>query len=538
MSLTASLTVQKVALGLIMLGGILLAPVFTVQILEGNPLPFFATMGVLVSVFFLTVVGRQCWILMPAFLGLNGRLNFLPANISMLEFAILVALLLVLYEAVFEKKLPESFGPPWFWVPSILFLSIIAYHWIRSGDIGLRLLGGESFGGRKNWTMFLGFLAVPILFSMVRRDNPLLRWIPLFYFLGCVVDFIPFVLSTIAPGIAPLIFRVYSSVNLDAFQDTLYGSFGGVDIVRVGNIGFFAYACQLMLLCYFPPKLWLKPVYWWCALLSVLSLLACIFSGFRSYLFRYAIAWAVALYGSSRWIILLFIPAGCLLLAGLVFGHGSLFHLPVAMQRTLSVFPGDWDPVAMTSAEGSNSFREGIKRTYWAEYAPKAPWFGQGMTFAKEQATASMAEFYLEKAKTKIQAEEDMYRGFIERRQPHDGVVDVHLPTGWVGLGIFSWLLATCFFYIVRCIQKTPADQMGPNRLWCSAMVLTEVLSYFVVYGDLSTAMPRLCVLMPLAIRSFEAYGQLTPDSLLPFAPAADPASARNASCNREILAR
>ena len=154
MSFTASLTVQKVALALILLGGVILAPVFTVQILEGNPLPFLITMGILVSVFFLTVVGRQCWILMPAFLGLNGRLNFLPANISMVEFAILVSLALILYEAVFENKLPESLGPPWFWVPSVLFLSIIAYHWIRSGDIGLRLFGGENFGGRKLPNMF------------------------------------------------------------------------------------------------------------------------------------------------------------------------------------------------------------------------------------------------------------------------------------------------------------------------------------------------------------------------------------------------
>ena len=538
MSFTASLTVQKVALALILLGGVILAPVFTVQILEGNPLPFLITMGILVSVFFLTVVGRQCWILMPAFLGLNGRLNFLPANISMVEFAILVSLALILYEAVFEKKLPESLGPPWFWVPSVLFLSIIAYHWIRSGDIGLRLFGGENFGGRKNWTMFLGFLAVPILFSLVRSDNPLLRWIPLFYFLGCVLDFIPFLITTLSPGLGPLIFRVYSSVNLDAYQDTLYGSFGGVDIVRVGNVGFFAYACQLMLLCYFPPKLWLRPIYWWCALGSIFSLLACIFSGFRSYLFRYVIAWGVALYGSSRWVTLLFIPAGALSLAILVFGHGSLFHLPVAMQRTLSVFPGKWDQVALTSAEGSNSFREGIKRIYWAEYAPQAPWFGQGMTFSKEEATASLAEFYLEKAKTKIQAEDDMYRGFIERRQPHDGVVDVHLPTGWVGLALFAWLLTTCLIYIVRCIQKTPSDQMGPNRLWCSAMILTEVFSYFVVYGDLSAALPRLFILMPLAIRSFEAWGQTTSSSLMPLDQGESPALARKVSCSRESVER
>ena len=149
----ANLTPQKVITALVFLAGVLAAPILTSQFLAGDYLPVIAVVSGIGAIFYLTYLGKQCWVLMPAFLGLNGRLNFLPANLSMIETAILISLLFLLYQTVFEKSMSINFGPAWIWVPALLFLSIIAYHWVRSGDIGLRLFGGENFGGRKNWSL-------------------------------------------------------------------------------------------------------------------------------------------------------------------------------------------------------------------------------------------------------------------------------------------------------------------------------------------------------------------------------------------------
>jgi len=202
----ANLTPQKVVVGLVFLAGVLAAPVLTNQFLAGDYLPVIAVVSGIGAIFYLTYLGKQCWVLMPAFLGLNGRLNFLPANLSMIETAILISLLFLLYQTVFEKNLSISFGPAWIWVPASLFLSIIAYHWVRSGDIGLRLFGGENFGGRKNWSLLLGFLAMPILYSMVKPGDPMLRKVPLLYFIMVAADFFPFLLSSAGPSRSPHIF--------------------------------------------------------------------------------------------------------------------------------------------------------------------------------------------------------------------------------------------------------------------------------------------------------------------------------------------
>lgn len=502
-SFVASLTVQKLVLALIFLAGLVAAPLLTNELLAGNYLPLVGVLAILGAIFFLTFVGRNCWILMPAFLGLNGRLNFLPANLSMLETATIIALLFLLYEAIYEKKLPLNLGPAWIWIPSLLFLGIIFYHWVRSGDIGLRIFGGETYGGRKNWTLLIGFLSMPILYSMVKPGDPLLRWVPFFYFLAVLADFIPFLITTISPGVAPIVFRLYSSVNLDAFQETLYGSFSQEGIVRIGSIGFFAMAAQLCMLAYFPAREWLRPKNWWCFLGSLICLCACIYSGFRSYVFRYAIIWLVGAFSSSRWVSLVFFPLAALVMFILVAGQGTYFHLPLAMQRALSPFPGKWDSLALDSAEGSSNWRETMKRVYWREYADKAGWFGEGMTYSRVLTQEGIEEFYLTLRRAAFENEEADARRFIERRQPHEGLLDVHYPTGWVGTGLLIVFFFGCSFFVIHKVYATPKAQISPERVWVTALVLTETLSYFTVYGDLSVALPRLFILMPLAVRAF-----------------------------------
>ena len=45
---------------------------------------------------------------------------------------------------------------------------------------------------------------------------------------------------------------------------------------------------------------------------------------------------------------------------------------------------------------------------------------------------------------------------------------------------------------------------MTPEAIWVCSLTLIETLSYFTVYGDMSISLPRLFILIPLAVRSFE----------------------------------
>ena len=90
-----------------------------------------------------------------------------------------------------------------------------------------------------------------------------------------------------------------------------------------------------------------------------------------------------------------------------------------------------------------------MKRVYWSEYADKAGWFGVGMTFEKNLAIESMEDFYRRRQRMEFENELADARGFIERRQPHEGLLDVHYPTGWVGTGLLIFFFATTSFYVL-----------------------------------------------------------------------------------------
>jgi len=503
-----SLTPQKVIFFLLTLGGFLLAPLLTTQVLGGDYMPSLTVLGLFLALLLLRVLGENIWILVPAFLTVQGRLNFLPANLTMMESAIVASFLFLIFTIIFQKNRKLKMGPLWFYLPIFVLASILLVHWIASRDIGLRLFGGVNFGGRKYWSIFLGFLSAPLLFSLVRPRDPVMRWIPLLFLLAASVDFACFLVSSFAPSIAPLIFRIYSNVNLEVFQDTLHGATGERGIIRVGDLGFFCSSAQVVILSYFPAWMWLRPGKWWCWPASALLLLGCIFSGFRTYLFRFLVCVSSSLYISARSYLPIFGLIGFIGVFSLIVGQGRLFTLPVVMQRTLSFLPGLWTSEAKSSTEGSNKFRQSIKSVYWSEFAQNGMWFGQGMTYSKEWTFAGIDDFYLRTA-SRIQYNEDYdniqtARAFISRRQTHEGLEDIHLPTGWVGTAaLVALFLITSIWAFVK-VSKINSKEVLPIQIWGISLLMVEILSFFTVYGDISMTLPRICVIFPILYRSFE----------------------------------
>ena len=503
-----SLTPQKVMFFLLTLGCFFLAPLLTSQVLDGNIMPSLAALGFFLTLFLVRVLGENVWILIPAFLTVQGRLNFLPANLSMMEAAILTSFLFLIFTIIFQKNRRLKIGPLWFYLPILILAGILLAHWIASRDIGLRIFGGVNFGGRKYWSIFLGFLSAPLLFSLIKPRTPVMRVIPLLFLLAASIDFGVFLVSSFAPGLAPYIFRIYSNVNLEVFQDTLLGATGQHGIVRLGDLGFFSSSAQVVIFSYFPAWMWLRPGKWWCWPASALCLMGCIYSGFRTYLFRFLVSVTCSLYVSARSYLPIFGLIGFISVFLLVVSQGRLFNLPVVMQRTLSFLPGLWTREAITSTDGSNKFRQSIKSVYWNEFAQNGMWFGQGLTYSKEWTFSGIDDFYLRTA-GHIQYNEDYdaiqtARAFVSRRQTHEGLEDIHLPTGWIGTAALVCLFLSTSVWALVKVSKINPKEILPIQIWGTSLLMVEILSFFTVYGDISMTLPRICVIFPILYRSFE----------------------------------
>jgi hypothetical protein len=73
-----------------------------------------------------------------------------------------------------------------------------------------------------------------------------------------------------------------------------------------------------------------------------------------------------------------------------------------------------------------------------------------------------------------------------------------------VGTGLLIFFFFTTSFYVLKNIYNTRGSEMTPEGIWVCSLTLIETLSYFTVYGDMSISLPRLFILIPLAVRSFE----------------------------------
>lgn len=514
-----NLTVQKICLALITLGFFIAAPWITSETLGGNITPLVTLGGVAVVLLFVYGLGDRCWMIIPFCLPVEGNLNFIPFGFSIQELSIIIVYCYLILKMIFGQDVAWKLGPALLWIPLGGVLAVVAYHWIISGDIGIKLLGGTGWGGRRYFKAALAASAVPLLASYPKLQWEDLRRVPLIYFLGSFVDIVPELLTTFVPVTAPLVWRFYSGVNLGEYGASLQGNFSGEQgISRIGTLAKLGSAMGLATLCYFPPRTWLQPNCLWTIPALLLGGFLCALSGFRNTILRYALSLFGGLFATIRWRALILVPmvASAALLVGLT--QGSVFQYPITVQRALSFLPGNWDLKAVAEAEGSSKWRHKITELFFAEYFTKAPLLGQGYHFdpnlAKQETEAFLA---IAKRQAAVGDEYAAERNYIEMRMPHEGPVHILLVTGAVGATFFVAYCAALLIYSFGSVLRSPSRQINPMQVWSVALLLPQVVGFFFVFGDLTIFLLQVCPIITLLYRFDRLKKMLTPvPSLVP----------------------
>lgn len=511
-----NLTVQKVCLALITLGFFVAAPWLTSETLEGNTLPFTVLGAVAVLLLFVYGLGDRCWLLIPFCLSIEGNLNFLPLNFSMQELAIITVFCYLLFRMIFGMDVAWRPGPALLWVPLSGVLAVVLYHWITSGDIGIKLLGGSGWGGRKYFKMLISFLCIPLLASFPGFRWKDLQLVPLVYFLGSFVDIVPDLISTFVPAAAPYIWRVYSGVNLAEYGATLQGNFAlEQGITRVGTLSKIGIALSLVTLAYFPPQTWLQPSRLWTIPVLFAGSLLCALSGFRNAVFRLVFSVLAGLFATVRWKAFLIFPLVMVAMLTVAFTQKRIVDYPIAMQRALTFLPGDWDAKAKREAGGSSEWRGKIKTLFYSEYFPKNPILGVGYHFDPELAKRD-TDVYLAIAARQAETGDEFadVRRFIEQRMPHEGPVHILLVTGLVGTFFFVAYCAALLIYSFGTVMKTPPRQVTPIQIWAVALIFPQVMGFFIVFGDLTNFLTQVCPVVMLLYRANRLKAQgLVPET-------------------------
>ena len=515
-----NLTAQKVCLALITLGFFIAAPWMTSQTIGGNTTPLLSFLGVAGLLIILFVVRDRCWMIIPFTLSIEGNLNFLPLNFSIQELSIIGVALYLLYRTIFGLNVAWRLGPASIWVPLALLLSIIVYHWVGSRDIGIKLLGGTGWGGRKYFTVLMASFGMLLLNSFPGITWADLQKVPLLYFLGAFVDIVPGTISTLVPATAPYIFRVYSGVNLSEYGSSLRGSFSGeTGVTRIGQLSLVGKAIGLVTLCYIPPKTWLVLNRLWALPTVLLGGILCAASGYRGTVVGYSVAFFGSLYTTLRSSAFLLIPLPIVAGLAIALTQGTVFNYPLALQRGLSFLPGQWEVKAALEAADSSKWREKLKVLFYKEYFEKAPIIGQGYHYDPNLAKTA-TDIYLAIVQRQADAGDEFadVRSFIEQRQPHEGVLHALLVSGALGLFFFSAFCFGFIFYAWRSIIHTPPNEITPIQTWCFALLLAQLVGFFMLFGDYTFFLIQVCPVTALIYRA-ETLRRTALKARLPFPP-------------------
>jgi hypothetical protein len=499
-----NLTAQKVCLALITLGFFIAAPWMTSQTIGGNSTPILSFLGVVLLLIVLFVIRDRCWMIIPFTLPIEGNLNFLPLNFSIQELSIIAVSLYLLYRTIFGLNVVWRFGPASIWVPLALLLSIIVYHWVESRDIGIKLLGGTGWGGRKYFTVLMASFGMLLLNSFPGITWADLQKVPLLYFLGAFVDIVPGTISTLVPATAPYIFRVYSGVNLSEYGSSLRGNFSGeTGVTRIGQLSLVGKAIGLVTFCYIPPKTWLALNRLWALPTVLLGGILCAASGFRGTVVGYSVAFFAAIYTTLRSFAFLLIPLPIVAGLAVALTQGTVFNYPLALQRGLSFLPGQWDAKASVEAGDSSKWREKMKTLFYKEYFAKAPLIGQGYHYDPNLAKTA-TDIYLAIVQRQAEAGDEFadVRGFIEQRQPHEGVLHALLVSGTLGIFFFSLFCLGFIFYAWRSVVRTPPNDITPIQTWCFALLLAQLVAFFLLFGDYTVFLIQVCPVTALMYRA------------------------------------
>jgi len=499
-----NLTVQKVFLALITLGFFIAAPWVTSQTISGNSAPLLVFFGVGLVLIVLFVVRDRCWMIIPFTLPIEGNLNFLPLNFTIQQLSIVAVFLYLLYRMIFGLNIGWRLGPVSIWLPLALLLSILVYHWVESRDIGIKLLGGSGWGGRKYVAVLMAAMSMVLLTSFPGIKWTDLQKVPVLYFLGSFVDIIPDALTTFVPATAPLVWKFYSGVNLSEYGSALKGNYGSeLGISRIGSLAKLGTGFSLLVLCYNPVRIWLSPTKVWIIPALFVALLLTAASGFRNYVARMLLSGFAAIYATARSAAFLLAGLGFLALAGLVLLQGRAFDLPISMQRSLSFLPGEWDAKAVSEVKGSSEWRGQMKTLFYKEYFHKAPWIGLGYHYDPSLARLE-TDVYLALAARQA-ASGDEYaevRRFLEMRQPHEGPIHALLVSGSFGAFFFCALCFGVIYYVWRSISNTPPKEISPIQVWTFALLLSQLFAFAFLFGDYTSFLVQVCPITALIYRA------------------------------------
>lgn len=337
------------------------------------------------------------------------------------------------------------------------------------GGVGMRALGGGSYGGKQYFYVIMGILGYFAWASNVIDLSKVRRFTNLFFLSGATAIISNIIYYFPALWVLYLIFPANMATS-QAFADYFQ-----LEMVRIGSFSLVGGAIVHFLLARFGLRgvFDIRHPIRFILIISMICLTA--LSGYRSNiaLMALVLAFLFILEGLlfSRWFFVA-LAIGAITFASIL----PIAHkLPLSLQRTLTVLPIDLDPGVRMDAQASIEWR----LMMWQAMTPDLPkyfWLGKGYAI-------NPVDLYLTEYAMRRGLAPD-FEGSLVAGDYHNGPLSVYVPFGLPGVLAFLGILITGGRALWLNYRFGNESLRILNR-FLFALFIAKTIFFFVAFGSL-----------------------------------------------------
>lgn len=495
---------NKIFLGVVMAAALLFAIVVGRNVAENN----FSRLGLYAGVAVLAVgalgLKQNAWLLIPICSGFSGSFGGgrLPASIAEMSVAFCFGLF-VLFKAL--KVIPKF--PRLNWCDKLLICNLLYLATVFARNpVGVDFLRSNLIGGRPYFAIALACCGFWVLQHVTIKPK-LAKLLPALMCLGSVVNAFSGLVGYFAPSLGYRLATLYSGFMPG-------GDLNPMEPVDTGRVERHAYLAGFGVYIGRAAVSYVnifKLIFFQNFILAVcfyISLVAILFSGFRSNLIGWIFAAAFATYirGGIRQVFPLFAAAVAGIVLIIVVQTAGL-HVPLAAQRALSFIPIAWDHRATGDARVTIDWRVDMWRlALTTDRYIKNKVLGDGFGFdpSELRAWASLTSF-------RMDSSAGLQDYYMITGDYHSGPVSAVRFVGYVGLFLINASLIATAIFAWRVVKLARHTEFFPAALFIGILAIYHPFCFWFIFGAYQTDLIQLIFnlgMLNLLSRSIVKYSK------------------------------
>lgn len=257
-----------------------------------------------------------------------------------------------------------------------LYCAILVWHYIAR-FLGV---GTGSEGGLRLAVLAMLTMATCLLIQSDKLDSTGNVMIPALALLPGFIEGGIEVLNYFVPSARLYTYILYKSINWEIVHSMVTG--GQYEATRLAGLRMLGITIGLFCCARYATRRVITPR---SALAMssgmVVATALVLIAGYRGHLMILFVAGGVAFWARYRCAIVWVAVAVLAAILGLSLIHNYLVPLPYTVQRSLSWFPGDWDPSVVAETSRGWLWRQEIWGRFMTTVFPQRPWLGQGLQY-------------------------------------------------------------------------------------------------------------------------------------------------------------